>query len=189
MKQHLALVAMFFALTGVAAAQYVPVVPPPPAGNNQASHALFDAMLSISRATLTNPAAAQTATFSYNQAIQRYNAGDLTAARAAALQAQSEAARPPVATATPPAIVLPETPLARTPLIAGANVAQIDADQFLALTRGTLQNCGSNPKAFASAGTLYMQALREYHAGQYQAVRRDARDAIDRCAATNAAHP
>src|SRR5471032_2901986 len=73
-----------------------PVVPPlivqkSPPVTNQTSSLMFNAMLAISRAQLTNPAAAQTATFAYTKALEQYRRGDLSGANASALGALSTA--------------------------------------------------------------------------------------------------
>ena len=54
-----------------------PLPAPPPPGTPTSSN-IFDAMLAISRAAVANPSGAQQATFSYNAAIQQYNAHDFT---------------------------------------------------------------------------------------------------------------
>ena len=155
----------------------------PPAASNAAASAIFDAMLAISRATLTNPAAAQAASFNYAAAIQRYNAGDLTAARLQALQAISATAQLPFpAPATGP-LPAPLTLIQPAPMRTVVNPAQADAEAFLAISRRALATCAvtAGPQRTALQ-QRYETATREYGAQNYTGVRGDARAVIDACA-------
>jgi hypothetical protein len=173
--------ALALALTVSAASAQVafPLAAPPVAGN-AAAGAIFDAMLAISRATLTNPQAAQAASFSYAAAIQRYHAGDLAAARQQAVQAQFQAAMPAGTVpnvAAPAPLALPAlTPMRIT------NPAQADAEAFLALSRRSLLNCSASPDQRTQLEARYEGAVRENLTHNYEAVRRDAKTIIDGCA-------
>jgi hypothetical protein len=162
----------------------VPGLPlaPPPVANNQAASSIFDAMMAISRATVTNPAAAQAATFPYAAAIQRYNAGDLTTAQQNALQAISTTAQTPfiMPSTQPTPIMIPTTtPL---PLPRLVDPSQADAEEFLALARRSLMNCGAPPAQLANLQNLYQTAVGENVQHQWQNVRTEAKAIIDGCA-------
>jgi hypothetical protein len=167
-----------------AGAQGVPSLPlpAPPAAANPTAGTIFDAMLAISRAAVTNPSGAQSATFAYRAAIQQYQAGDLDRARSSALQAIGETVRPPtVHPAPPPPATIPQ--YAPVPLPPIANVAQADAEEFLALSRRALMACRSQGSGdLGAAQQTYARAVQENLAHRYQDVRRDAQSVINACA-------
>ena len=145
---------------------------------------IFDAMLAIARAARAIPPARRHATFSYNAAIQQYNAGDLSRARASALQAISQTAQQPIGAPTPAAmapIVLPAPPA--FPMPAVTSVAQVDAEEFLALARRALIACTCRThEQFDGNASLYVRAVRENVAQRYLDVRRDSAAVIAACA-------
>lgn len=153
----------------------------PPVATNAASSAIFDAMLAISRATLTNPAAAQAASFPYAAAIQSYRNGDLLTAQQNALRATAQAA--PLPLPQPSAWNAPSLTMPRAvPLPTIMNPAQADAEAFLALSRRSLGTCGAPAAQQTQLEAHYDAAVRENLAHNYQAVRRDAQAIIDGCA-------
>lgn len=146
---------------------------PPPVGPNAAASAIFDAMLAISRAATSNPAAAQAASFSYAQAMSRYQAGDLLAAQREALQAASLAAQS----------LFPQPPGSALALPRLVNPPQADAEAFLAIARRALATCAVSDKTQRTElDRRYGAAVTEYGAGKYTGVRTDARVIIDACA-------
>lgn len=155
----------------------------PPVAPNAAAGAIFDAMLAISRAVLTNPAAAQAASFNYAAAIQRYNSGDLSAAQREALQAISASAQAPFPLAS--SAPLPLAGSYRPATLPGiVNPAQADAEAFLAIARRALATCAlTGPAQRAPLQQRYETAVREYVEQRYTDVRTDARAIIDACAA------
>jgi hypothetical protein len=159
----------------------------PPVGPNAAASAIFDAMLAISRAVSANPAAAQAASFSYAQAMSRYQAGDLPAAQREALQAASLAAQNPSSQPQSPASAVAPAAFARglaLPRI--VNPAQADAEAFLAVTRRALATCAVTDKAQrADLDHRYAAAITAYGAGKYTDVRSGARAIIDACATSS----
>lgn len=179
----LATVAALLALGPTAEAQVANLpLPAPPTGQNQASGSIFDAMLAIARAAASNPSAAQRATYSYNQAVQQYQAGQLSQARSSALQAIVQTAAPPLPPPIAPPPTIPTPTVARMPLL--NNPPQADAEEFVALIAGSLDQCGpTTGSAYQSALRTYQQAQRDYVAGKYNAVRTEAKGAIDGCAA------
>jgi hypothetical protein len=177
----------------VAQAQRAPVpvsLPPPPPVTNQTSSLLFDANLAIGRAQQTNPQAAQSASFQYVKAVQQYRSGNSFGARATAVQAlstASQAALPAAAPApaVPPALLAPapaQVPGTQGGLY-GADAPAIDADSFLALARGIIDDCAArHARNLAAAQRYYAQAAREFAARNWQGTRFDAKTAIDLCA-------
>jgi len=154
----------------------------PPVAPNAAASAIFDAMLAISRAVTANPAAAQAASFNYAAAIQRYQAGDLSAAQREALQASMLAGQNPLPKTPSALIAAPNAsvPLALPRLV---NPPQADAEAFLAVSRRALATCAVTDKTQkAQLQSRYEAAVREYGAGRYNDVRTDARALIDACA-------
>src|SRR6185312_11070904 len=119
------------------------IIPKPPPVTNQTSSLMFNAMLAISRAQLTNPAAAQTASFAYTKALEQYRRGDLNGANASALDALSTAGM--YAVPVPQVVPVPQLvfPSVSHQALYGANAPAIDADAFLALTRGQLMECAA----------------------------------------------
>lgn len=181
------------ALVGVAAgsapgdAQGVPSLPlpaPPPPAANPVAGRIFDAMLAIGRAAVTNPQAAQTATFSYNAAIQQYNAGDLARAQQSALQAISQTGAVPFSTPAPiPPPALPEP--STNPMPRLTNITQAESEEFLALARRSIQACQSvNAPETSAAQRLYGLAVQEHNARQWLQSRQDAQRVVDTCAAS-----
>jgi len=185
-----AVVALFDTLPALAQTSHPPpaVVPPlllpkPPPVTNQTSSLMFDAMLAISRAQLTNPAAAQTASFSYTKALEQYRRGDFSGANVSALSALSTAGM----YAVPSPLPVPESvtlmPSISSQALYGANAAAIDADAFLALTRGQLMDCAARKSPhLAQAQARYKSALKDFATGNYEATRLDSKAAIDLCA-------
>lgn len=178
------LVPLLVALLAAPAAAQTATLPlaAPPVAPNAASSAIFDAMLAISRATISNPAAAQAASFSYAQAMSRYQAGDLSAARREALQAIMTAGQNPLP--QPPGYVLAAPPRSGSPALpAIVNPPQADAEAFLAVTRRALATCAVTDKAQkAQLQHRYEAAVAEYGTGKYPDVRTDARAVIEACA-------
>ena len=165
----------------------LPLAAPPPAGNAAAS-SIFDAMLAIARAAGSNPAAAQQATFSYNAAIQQYNAGDLARSRMSALQAISQTSTIPMAQATAmPAAPIPQPTYASMPNVLGAN--QADAEGYVALARRALTLCGS-PGVPAPDAVMqhYSAAVTALVAQKNDAAKVASQSVIDQCAAGAAAY-
>lgn len=164
------------------------VVPKAPPITNQASSALFDAMLAISRAQQANPQAAQTASFEYAHALQQYRSGNIDGARRSALQSVRTASQPGVTLGPQAAPSVPLGPAA-TQLpglqggLYGADAPAIDADSFLALARGILAECAArHDPALAAAQKSYVLATRDFAAQNWQRTRSDAKAAISTCA-------
>ena len=193
--------ATFAALLGLAGALGAPAIaqtqrapvpialPHPPPVTNQTSSALFDAMLAISRAQLTNPQAAQNASFQYVKAIEQYRSGNASGARTSALRALSDASQP----AAPGVVASPSPPAALAPAPAqvlgtqgglyGADAPAIDADSFLALARGTIDECAArHDKNLGAAQRHYALAARAFAARNWESTRVEAKAAIDACA-------
>jgi hypothetical protein len=174
----------------VPASAPVPILLPqaPPITSSTGS-TLYSAMLAIARAQQINPQAAQTASFQYVQAVQQFRSGNAAAANISALQALSTAAQaqvqssPPGPLATPPLVPAP----AQVPGLAGGlyggDAPVIDADSFLALARGTIDDCAARrDRRLAAAQQHYAQAQQDFARGNWQATRVDAKAAIDACA-------
>src|SRR5471032_1719253 len=193
MKRTFSLIALL-AITAVPAFAQTSGLPPSPIVaplivqkslpvTNQTTSLMFNAMLAISRAQLTNPAAAQTASFAYAQALEQYRRGDITGANASAVNAISSAgmyAVPPTMPQPPATFITPGIP---NRALYGASAQAIDADAFLALTRGQLIDCAARKSPqLAKAQDRYAIAVRDFAAANYEAVRRDSKAAIDLCA-------
>ena len=179
-KRVLLTLALAGATTAAAFAQTAPA-PGQPTPN-----LILDAMLATARAASVNPGAAQSASLNTSVAIQRYNAGDVNGARSAAIQALIEANRLPQTTIAVLQSTIPQTSYLQTQAfpIAGASVAAIDANAFVAQARGALAACQSrNASNTAVASQRLMAAERDAKAGRYQDVRAEARAAVDLCAA------
>jgi hypothetical protein len=195
MKRIFSLIALL-ALTAVSAFAQTsglppsPVVPPlivqkSPPVTNQTTSLMFNAMLAISRAQLTNPAAAQTASFAYAQALEQYRRGDITGANASAINALATAGMYAVPVAMPQAPAPFIMPSVTNHPLYGASAPAIDADAFLALTRGQLIDCAArNAPQLEKAKARYNAAVKDFAAGNYQATRLDSKAAIDLCAQT-----
>ena len=183
MKRVLLALALAGATTASAFAQTVPPGPPP---GRPTANLILDAMLATARAASVNPGGAQSASLNTTVAIQRYNVGDVNGARAAAIQALIEANRLPQTAITVLKSTIPQTSYLQTQAfpIAGASVAAIDANAFVAQARGALAACESrnSPNVPAAAQRL-AAAERDAKAGRYQDVRVEARAAVDLCAA------
>lgn len=178
----LALVALTHAATAVA--QTVPLNKPPAPGTPTANLVL-DAMLATARAASVNPSAAQSAQLNTNAAIQRYNVGDIAGARAAAIQALIEANRLPQTEIPVLRSTIPQTSYLQTgPFpIAGGSVAALDANAFLAQARGAVAACAQQHSPNTGAATQHLNnAAADEKAGRYQAVRVEAKAAVDLCA-------
>ncbi len=170
------------ATTATAFAQAVPPGPPP---GQPTANLILDAMMATARAASVNPGAAQSASLNTSVAIQRYNAGDINGARFAAIQALIDANRLPQTTITVLQSTIPQASYLQTqPFpIAGASVAAIDANAFVAQARGALTACQSrNSPNTAVASQRLATAERDAKAGRYQEVRVEARAAVDLCA-------
>jgi len=179
--------ALVLASCAAAVAQVTgPLPPAPPYGANQTANLLFQTQLAISRAAISNPQAAQAAAISYQQALQRYNAGDITASRTAALQAlmyaNAQVPHPiPTISALPPTNFGAVGPLVR---VNGGNVAAIDTAAFVAQARGAVAACvTANDPHTAQAETQLAAAVKAEDAANYNAARAAAKSAVDLCAA------
>jgi hypothetical protein len=154
-----------------------------------ATGALYSAMLAIGRAQQINPNAAQTASFQYFHAVQQYESGNIAGARRSALEALSTAGQAqvePIAPAALPAPALVPAP-AQLPGLAGglygADAPAIDADAFLALARGVIDDCAArHDRRLAAARQQLAAAERDFAARDWQATRGTAKAAIDACA-------
>ncbi len=177
------------ALGAGAAAQVTGPLPKPPPPGNQTSNLIFDAMMATARAAATNPQAAQSATFSYTQAVNSYNAGEISRARTAAIQALIDANKQPPSQITTVRPYAPTSALQTNPFpLAGGTVAQVDADAFVAQARGAVGACAQARSANTRIAQQRLAAAeREDKAGRYQDVRVDAKAAVDLCAAARAA--
>jgi hypothetical protein len=158
-----------------------PVPNAPTPGTNQTATLLFNAQLAVSQAATQNAQNAQAAAIAYQQAIQRYQVGDLTGARTAALQALITAHQvvpQPVATIAPlnAAAVAPAGPLI-------GNVPQIDAEAFVAAARGAVAACvNAHDPNLKAAEVQLAAAERAERSGKYNDARSAARNAVNLCA-------
>jgi hypothetical protein len=170
-------------LGAIARAQTLNVAPPP---TTPTANLIFQAMMATARAASTNPAAAQAAQIPYQHAVQSYNSGDVANARAQAIQALIEANRPQPVTIPVLRSTIPTTSALQTaPFpIAGASVAQIDADAFIAQARGAVAACRAAKSPNSSAAAVNLAAAeKDDAAGRYLNVSSEARAAVDLCAA------
>jgi hypothetical protein len=175
------------ALTLGSAASAAGPLATPPAGGNPASSSIFDAMLAIARAAGTNPAAAQNATFSYNAAIQQYNAHDFERSRMSALQAISQTAAVPLPQPSLMAPPIPQPAYYPMPLVQNSN--QADAEGYVALARRSTLTCGAPDATPAPAvAAQYTTALNAILAKQYGTAARSSQAVIDQCAAASQAY-
>jgi hypothetical protein len=176
------------ALTLANAASAAPgPLPAPPAANGTTANTIFDAMLSIARAAGSNPAAAQQATFSYDAAIQQYNARDFERARMSALTAISQTAVPPLPAPSIFAPPIPQPSFYTMPLVANANAA--DAESYVALARRSTTQCGAPGAAPAAAiQQQYDAAIAALVARKYAAVRRASVNVVNQCTAATTAY-
>lgn len=202
MKRSLLTLVLACAMGGTAFAQAQPMVPlqpmqplhttpqniAPVPGTSQTANLLFDAMMAAARAASTNPAASQAAMQSYQNALQRFNTGDISAARAQAIQAlitangapQGSSGIPAMrSTIPPPASFYQTSPFP----LQGSSVAPVDAYQFVAQARGAVNACRAAHSPNTNAATTNLQAAQQdAAAGRYVNVTTEAKAAIDLCA-------
>jgi hypothetical protein len=174
------------ATSAAAFAQSTVPIGTPPAPGTPTANLILDAMLATARAASINPSASQAASLHTSAALQRYNMGDFNGARSAAIQALIEANRVPPTSIAVLRSTIPQTSALRVaPFpIAGASVAALDAEAFVAQARGAVAACRSrNSPNSAAAVQRLAAAERDVQAGRYQTVRIEARDAVDLCAA------
>jgi len=183
-----AVLAAALTIAGAASAAGVPSLPlpAPPAQSNPTASTIFDAMLAIARAVTSNPAGAQAATFSYNAAIQQYNAGDFSRSRRSALQAIGQTAIAPLPNPSlaPPAI--PPPAYMRMPTIGSPQ--QADAESYVSLSRRAIMTCGASgatpPPSAVQQNATAAQALV---ARDYAAAEKASLAVINQCATALAA--
>jgi hypothetical protein len=178
-----AVMAAALTLANVALANPLPN-PPPPGG--PASSTIFDAMLAIARATTTNPAAAQQATFSYQAAIQQNNIGDFDRARMSALSAIGQTMPVPLPAPSVMAPSIPQPFYYQMPLLHGAT--QADAESFVALARRATMTCGAPGTLPAGIQQQNDAADTALNAHKYDTARAAAQSVIDQCAAATTAY-
>ena len=162
-----------------------PLPAPPPPGNTTSSN-IFDAMLAIARAAVANPSGAQTATFSYNAAVQQYNARDFTRANASALTAMMQTQVPPLPQPSLYAPPIPQPTFFSLPRVASAH--QADAEAAVALARRAMMTCGAPnaiPPAIAEQNLIAVNALA---ATNYNAAITSAEWVVDQCSAATKAY-
>jgi hypothetical protein len=181
------LVAALAAATAASAQVPSLPLPAPPAAGNQAANSIFDAMLAISRAAGSNPAAAQQATFSYNAAIQQYNAGDLARSRESALTAIMQTNAPPQ---PQPTLYAPPIPMqSYIPMPNALSANQADGESYVALARRSLSVCGAPGAAPpAAAQQQYAIAVADLAQQKLAAARTASLIVIDTCATQNTAY-
>ncbi|HEY5350179.1 MAG TPA: hypothetical protein VIJ64_10615 [Candidatus Lustribacter sp.] len=182
-----AVLAAALTLVNAASAQ-VPTLPlpAPPSTGGSASSAIFDAMLAIARAAASNPRAAQTASFSYDAAIQQFNARDFTRSRMSALTAISQTAAVPL---PQPSLYAP--PIPQPSYYAMPNVVSPEhatAESYVALARRALLACGAPSQTPPAAITQQFDAaVRALTARDYAAAKTASYAVIDQCAAATRA--
>jgi hypothetical protein len=187
MKRLLLTATLIAATTTAAFAQAVPLVPAgtPPAPGRPTANLVLDEMLAAARAASVNPSAASSAQLQSNAAIQRYNMGDMNGARSAAIQALIEANRLPQASIPVLQSTIPQTSALQTnPFpIAGASVAMLDANAFVAQARGAVAACTMQHSPNTTAASQHLNtAVNDQKAGRYQDVRTEAQTAVNLCA-------
>lgn len=174
--------AMLSVTRAASAAGAVPLpLPAPPAPGTAVAGTLRDAMLAIERSAATNPAAAQTAAFSYDAAIAQYNAHEYEQARASALMALSQAAAPPALVAPVPhaPILAPAFPGPRYYMIPDEVPATAaNAQRYVDRAHRAMANCA----ALKTADLEYHGALAALGAKQYRIAMAQARNIVDDCA-------
>jgi len=179
--------AILAALTlAVGASAQVPVLPAPPVAGGPAASAIFDAMLAIARAAASNPAAATQASFSYNAAIQQYQAKDFARSQMSALKAISQTAAVPLPQPSLFAPPIPQPSFYAMPLIASSG--QADAEAYVALARRALTVCGAPNVPAAAIVQQYAAAANALVAKNDAAAKRSAQYVIDQCAAATQAY-
>lgn len=162
------------------AAGSVPVLAAPPPPGTAVSSTLRDALLAVERAAAANPAAAQNAAFSYNAAVEQYNAGEYEQARASALMAitQSAAPVPPVPPAAHPSLAARNFPGPRYYIIPDElPPTPANAQKYVVLAHRAMANCA----ALKAAAAEYRGALSALDAKHYRAAMADARNVVDDC--------
>ena len=162
-------------------------LPAPPIATNPASSAIFDAMLAIARAAVSNPAAAQQATFTYRAAIQQYDAGDYARARQSAIAVLGQTAAPPLPrpSLAPPPIPQPSYYAIPNP----GSTDQATAEAYVALDKRTMTTCGApNTTPPAAIQQQYALAVTALVARNYQASRTASATLINQCGAATQAY-
>ena len=158
------------------------MVAAPPLASDPGADTLFDAMLAISRAKATYPAGAAQAATSYGAALERYNAGDVAAARDAALQAIALSSRRPYP--HPAAWESPSPSVAATePMPELVDVDQARGESMLGVGRRALIGCSvTDPQLLQALRGRYGAAVEENQRHQYDQVIADAQTIVDACA-------
>jgi hypothetical protein len=157
------------------------VLPAPPPPGLPASSTIRDAMSAIERAEATNPTAAQNAAFSYNAAIQQFNAHQFERARASALTAISQSSAPVSSSAPAAHNLIPQStfPGPRYYVIPYELPATpANASQYLASAHRAMANCPASKTAAAE----YREAVSALSAKNYRAAMAQSRNAVDDCA-------
>jgi len=171
----------------LSAALLLPLPAPPPPGT-PVSTTLFDALMAIERAAATNPSAAQRAAFSYDAAIQQYNAHDYERARASALTALSESAVPPAPAAHAPVITLAPPGRAYYIIAGQPSANQSNAERYVALAQRAMAGCGAVKAAVpAAVAAEYRGAVAALSAKRYRVAMAASRNIVDDCAAATPA--
>jgi hypothetical protein len=175
------------ALTLVNTASAAGPLAAPPAASGNAASSIFDAMLAIARAAVTNPAAAQQASFSYAAAIQQYNAHDFERSRMSALTAISQTAAVPLPQPSIWAPPIPQPSYYAMPLVHGAK--QADAEAYVALARRSTTQCGAPGAAPPAAiQQQYSAAIDALLARNYASARAASQYVVDQCTAATTAY-
>ena len=177
--------AVFLAVfTGIAtdasAAGLVPFqLPAPPPAGAPASSTLRDALFAVQHAAATNPEAAQNAAFTYNAAIEQYNAHQYDRARASALTAISQSMAPHALVApVPRAAVAPPFPGPRYYIIPYELPAtSANASKYVVFAHRAMASC----RAPQAAAEEYRGAVAALSAKNYRVAMADSRDVVDDC--------
>jgi hypothetical protein len=157
----------------------LPLPAPPPPGT-PVSSTLRDAFTAIERAAATNPAAAQNAAFSYEAAIQQFNAHQFERARASALTAIGQSAAPGMPFAPVPRApnVQPAFPGPRYYVIPDELPATpANAQRYVDLAHRAMESC----KNLTAATAEYRGALSALGAKQYRVAMAASRNIVDDC--------
>jgi len=167
----------------------VPIaLPTPPPSTSALGSTFASALLAISEAEQIDPQAAQNASFAYVQAAQQYRAGNFTAARVTLLSAFATASAAQVRVLAP--TPLPTPALVSTPPqlpgtaggLYGGDAPAIDAASFIALARGTIDDCTArHDRRLSTAQSHFAAAQADFAARNWEATRADAKAAIDAC--------
>ncbi len=169
-----------------------PNFPAPPLPTTPVGRSLSNAYHSIVRAEVSNPAAAQQASYKYVQALQRARAGDVSGALSASGQAQAQVLTgvpraQPVQPLTAPQV--PTTVLAPTGVTPPENGVPIvdsggevlTADLLVARNEIDLAQSITH-KPLGAAQLHYRKALDAYESGNAARSRVEARSAFDAAA-------